>query len=280
MIPDMKRTSVRRTELIPFLLKLILGLLLVLPLIYCVSLSLMTPGEIFSYPPRLFPGSLYPDNYRKLLQTIPLFRFLANSVFLATASTASKILLDSLAAYAFAFFEFKGKRALFFVILFAYMVPEQSIIVANFSTIVKIGLLDTMAAVLLPNLASAIGVFVMRQCFMTIPKEFREAAAIDGCGSLRFFAHVALPAAQSSAASLAMIEFAGSWNLYLWPLLVTNSTENRTIQIGISMLNFSDSQSYGLCAAGIVAALVPPIALFLLGNRKIVEGLTAGALKG
>jgi sn-glycerol 3-phosphate transport system permease protein len=276
----MKHMSVWRTELIPFLLKLILGLLLIMPLAYCVSLSLMTPGEIFSYPPKLFPGSLYLDTYRELLRTIPLFRFLMNSVFLATVSTASKILLDSLAGYAFAFFEFKGKKGLFFVILFAYMVPEESIVVANFSTIAKAGLLDTMAAVLLPNLASAIGVFVMRQRFMSIPKELREVAVIDGCGSLRFFASVALPMAQSSAVSLAMIEFVSSWNMYLWPLLVTNSTENRTIQIGISMLNFSDSQSYGLCAAGIVAALVPPIVLFLLCNRKIVEGLTAGAVKG
>ncbi len=276
----MKRMSIQRTGAIPFLLKLIFGFLMVIPLVYCVSLSLMTPGEIFSYPPRLFPGSLNTDNYRELLQTIPLFRFLANSVFLATISTASKVLLDSLAAYAFAFFEFKGKKVLFFMILFAYMVPAESIIVGNFSTITKMGLLDTMAAILLPNLASAIGVFVMRQRFISIPKELREVAVIDGCGSMRFFWHIALPVAQSSAASLAMIEFVGSWNMYLWPLLVTNSTENRTIQVGISMLNFSDSQSYGLCAAGIVASLVPPIVLFLLCNKKIVEGLTAGAVKG
>ena len=263
-----------------FLLKLLFGLALVVPLLYCLFISLMTTGEIFSYPPNLFPQTLYLSNYEELFRTIPVHRFLFNSLLIATVSTASKMILDSLAAYAFAFFEFKGKRRLFFGILFAYMVPAEAIIIANVNTIAKLGLQDTMAAVLLPNLVSVIGVFIMRQRFLTIPKELREAAVLDGCGSFRFFASIALPVAQSALFSLGMMEFVSAWNMYLWPLLVTNSTANRTIQIGISMLNFSDSQSYGLCAAGIVAALIPPIIMFILGKRKLVEGLTAGAVKG
>lgn len=276
----MNRVFSLKTGPVLLLIKLALGLAIILPLIYCVSISLMTPGEIFSYPPRLFPRSLYGNNYQELFQTIPLLRFLLNSLLIASISTLSKTLLNSLAAYAFAFFEFKGKKTLFFLILFAYMVPAESVVIANFSTIAKAELLDTLAAVLLPNLVSAMGVFVMRQHFLTLPQELREAAELDGCGSLKFFVRIALPLTKSAVFSVAAIEFVGAWNMYLWPLLVTNSTENRTIQIGISMLSFSDSQSFGLCAAGIVSALVPPMLLFLFGKKNIVAGLTAGSLKG
>lgn len=276
----MNRVFSVNTKPLSLVLKLILGIAILLPLIYCVSISLMTPREIFSYPPRLFPHSLYRNNYHELLQTIPLLRFLFNSLMIALISTLCKILLNSLAAYAFAFFEFRGKKTLFFLILFAYMVPAESVVIANFSLMAKAKLLDTMAAVLLPNLVSAMGVFVMRQHFLTLPNELSEAAKLDGCGSLTFFARIALPLTKSAVFSVAAIEFVGAWNMYLWPLLVTNSTKNRTIQIGISMLSFSDSQSFGLCAAGIVSALVPPMLLFLFGKKNIVAGLTAGALKG
>lgn len=252
---------------------------IVFPLFYCFSLSLMKPSEIFHYPPQILPSGLYTDNYRELFHTIPIFRFLFNSFLISGIITLSKIIIDSMAAYSFAFFNFRGKNILFLLILATYMIPQEAIVVANFLAIAHLKLLDTLAAVVLPNLVSAIGIFIMRQYFLTLPKELKEASIMDGCGSFRFLIFIALPLSKSAVASLAIYEFVVSWNMYMWPLLVTNSVENRTVQVGISMLSFTDSKSYGLSVAGIVMVLLPALAVFILGKENIVQGMTAGAIK-
>lgn len=253
---------------------------IVFPLFYCFSLSMMKPGEIFHYPPQILPSNLYLGNYVELFHTIPIFRFLFNSFLISVIITLSKIILDSMAAYSFAFFHFKGRNVLFLFILATYMIPQEAIVVANFLTIAQLKLLDTLTAVVLPNLVSAVGIFIMRQYFLTLPKELKEASMMDGCGSFRFLTRIALPLSKTAVASLAIYEFVVSWNMYMWPLLVTNSVENRTAQVGISMLNFVDAKSYGLSVAGVVMVLLPALAVFMLGKESIVQGMTAGAVKG
>lgn len=266
-------------QVMTFLFKLVIGLLIILPIIYALSISLMNPSEFFQYPPKLIPSKLYMGNYKKMLDTIPIFKFLLNSFIVSAAITLGQIVFCTLTAYAFSFFDFKFKKVLFLLVLATTMIPGEAIIVSNFLTVAKLHLIDTYTAMILPNLVSAIGIFMMRQYLLTLPKELKEAATLDGCNSFQFLIKIVLPLAKPVIFSLGIYEFIMSWNMYMWPLLVTNSPDKRTVQIGISMLNFVDTQSYGVNLAGVLFIILPSILIFILGKKSLIEGITSGAIK-
>jgi sn-glycerol 3-phosphate transport system permease protein len=257
-----------------------MALLIVAPLLYCVSVSFMTEPELFSYPPALLPHQLKLDNYLSALAFAPIFRFILNSLVVASACTAGQLFFGSLAGYGFAMHEFPGKRALFLLMLSTMMIPGQATILANYLTIANLHLTDSYPALILPYLASAFCLFNMRQAFLMLPGELRESAALDGCGSMTFFLRIGLPLVKPQLGSMGVYTFLAVWNQYLWPLLVTNRTEARTVQIGIGMLQNSDGNAYGPIMAGVTMVLIPSVLVFLIGQKSLVSGLTAGAVKG
>ena len=254
-------------------------LVIVMPILYAVALSLMPPDQLYDYPPPVIPRTLFLDNYKTALALAPIFRFILNSLIVAAACTAGQLFTGALAGYAFAMLEFKGKKVLFLAMLSTMMIPGQAIIIANYLTISKMGMINTYGALILPYLTSAFCVFNLRQAFLQLPVELREAAAMDGCTSGRFFLKVGLPLVKPSLGALGVYTFLNVWNQYLWPLLVTDSRNMRTVQIGLGMLQNADSNAVGPVMAGVVMILLPSILVFLLGQKQLVQGLTAGAVK-
>ncbi|MCY6957698.1 carbohydrate ABC transporter permease [Clostridium brassicae] len=267
------------SKFIVYALNIMISILILGPILYTLGVSFMTPEQIFEYPPRFIPRSLYIKNYKEALEIAPIGRFIFNSFIMSVAITAGQIITGMLAAYAFSFMEFKGKKILFIVILSTLMIPGQAVIIANYLTISSLGLLDTFRALILPYLTSALGIFLFRQFFLSIPKELYEAAVIDGCGNFRFLISIVIPLSKPAIGSLGIYTFLHAWNMYMWPLLTTNRDGMRTVQIGISMLENVDSQAFGPVMAGIIMIILPSIIAFILGQKQLIEGLTAGSVK-
>ncbi|MCE5343594.1 MAG: carbohydrate ABC transporter permease [Eubacteriales bacterium] len=259
---------------------IVLGFIMIFPVLYALSISLMPESFIASYPPKFLPLRPTLDNYEKVFQTAPIVRFVFNSAFVAVCIMGAQVLTSALAAYAFVYFDFVGKRFIFIAILATMMIPGEAIIISNYLTVASVHLLDRYAGLILPYCASALGIFLMRQQFLTVPKEFKEAATMDGCSDTRFFWLVLMPVSLPAASALAIYCFINTWNQYMWPLLITNSTNMRTVQIGISMLSFADGMSYGLIMAGFILILIPSVVIFILGQQRMVGGLMAGSVKG
>mgnify|MGYP001227878502 CR=1 FL=1 len=263
-----------------FIGKLLVGVLVISPILLGVSFSFMSPSELASIPPHLVPHEPVTYTYQKVLQSIPLFRFLGNSMIVCTIVIVGQILTCSLAAYAFSFFHFKGQRILFLAVLATMMIPVDSIIIANYLTISKLKLSDTYIALVAPYLTSAMGIFFMRQSFLTIPKELHEAATVDGCGHFRFWFSIVMPISKPAIASLGVYIFIQTYNQFLWPLLVTNTNNMRTVQIGMSILREAEAVDYGTVLAGAVMVLIPSVFVFIVGQKYLVKGMTAGSVKG
>lgn len=259
---------------------LVFGLVLVSPVIYCVLLSFMQPKEILSVPPTLFPGSMYLENYVMALKLTQIPRFITNSVFVSVVCSLMRIFTASLAAYAFAFYEFKGKNLLFYLVLGTMLIPADSTIVTNYMTVSGMGLVNNYLGIMILYFVSAANIFLMRQYFLTVSKELKEAAEIDGCGSFKFYTTILVPVAKPVIASVFISSFVSTWNMYLWPMLITTRNEMRTVQVGITMLNFAEEAAYGSTMAGAVLVLLPSLLIFSIAQKQIVRGMTAGSVKG
>ncbi len=257
-----------------------IAIIVLFPLLFALSTSLKTPVEVNRYPPSLWPRTFDLGNYAAALQQAPLPRFLLNSFIQSGAVTLGQEITAALAAFAFAFIEFRGRQALFFLFLSTLMIPAEVTIIPNYLAVKSFGWLNTYPALIAPFLATAFGTFLLRQFFLTIPRELQDAAEMDGCPRRRFLWTIVLPLARPVLATLAIYAFLATWNQYLWPLLVINSTEMRTVQIGLALLQSQESVSWGLVMAGVVIIVLPTVLLFLIGYRHVVRGLTAGAVKG
>lgn len=259
---------------------LLAGAIVVLPIYMAVVNALLPKESVISYPPKLFPLHPQWDNFKQAMSSVPLGRYLLNSLIMSTIIVVGQLVTASLSAYAFAFLRFPFRTALFVLFLSTLMVPWEVSIVPNFQTIQTLGWLDSYQALTVPFLATAFGTFLLRQHFMTIPQELRDAAAIDGYGHGRFLLFVVLPLSRPILAAVAVFGFLQAWNQYLWPLLVTNEDSMRTVQIGLAALRGREIDSLNVVMAGTVIAAVPMLILLILFQRQLVRGLTAGALKG
>lgn len=263
-----------------YLLLCLIGLSVVYPLLYTFLSVFMTPGETSQYPPKILPSSLYLGSLEAVLNLIPVGRFILNSFVVSAIVMAGQLITASMAAYAFAFISFKGKAFWFAIFMSTMMIPWEVTMIPNFLLIKSWGWLDSYPGMVVPFLASAFGVFLLRQFFLQLPRELFEAARMDGCGHFRYFLHITIPLSKPALATLAVYVFLNTWNMYLWPLLITNTTHMRTVQIGISMLQFEDSTAWNVVLSGVALVLLPSLLLIIFGLKYLVRGLTAGAVKG
>ncbi len=270
----------RLTRLLLYAALCLAALVMVFPILYAVSISLMPPAEVNTFPPRFLPSSPRWANYAEVARSVPVGRYLLNSLVVSSAVTLGQIATASLSAYAFAFMNFRGKAALFALFMSTMMVPWEVTLIPNYLTIRSLRLLDSYTGLVLPFLATAFGTFLLRQFFLQIPRELEEAARIDGCGRFRFFWSIALPLARPGLLTLGAYTFLSTWNQYLWPLLVTNTRLMRTVQIGVRFLMNEEGLQYHRVMAGVVLCMVPALVVLVLGQRYLVRGLMAGGLKG
>lgn len=263
-----------------YALLIITAIIILFPLYYALMVSFMTPDEAAAYPPHFWPSSFDFENYDTVLRRLPIPRFLLNSLIVSLAVVAAQLVTASLAAYAFALREFRGRNLLFLLFLSTLMIPFEVTIIPNFQTVQAWGWTDRYIGLIAPYVASAFATFLLRQFFLTIPKELHDAAIIDGCSSLRFLIQIVLPLSRPALGTVAVYGFLQTWNQYLWPLLVTNQRDMRTIQIGLRFLQNEEAAAPTLIMAGVILAVIPTILMLILGQRQLVRGLTSGAVKG
>lgn len=270
----------RFKDLLLYLLLTLVAIIVIFPLWSALTISMLNDTQVASYPPLLAPTSLYFANFGRALEQAPLLRYLFNSVVQSTLVMLGQLVTASLAAYAFAFIDFRGRNVLFLVFLSTLMIPWEATIIPNYLLVRSIGWTDTFMGLTVPFMATAFGTFLLRQFFLTIPRELQDAATIDGANSLRFLLAIVVPLARPALGTLAVYSFLQTYNQYLWPLLITNDQQMRTVQIGIALLQDEERFMFNTVMAGVVLVLVPTFVLFIVGNRQLIRGLTAGAVKG
>jgi len=259
------------------LVNLPLATIIILPLVYTLLISVKPASEIFT---RFLPTRVDFSSYTNIFTKTPIPRYILNSLIVASSVTLGQMITCSMAAFAFSFLEFKGRSVLFLFILATMMIPAESTIIANYLTVSAWGWRDTYFVLIVPYLCSAMGIFLLRQNFLTFAKELHEAAQLDGCNNWRFLLTIVIPLARPALGALGAYVFLNTWNQYFWPLLVTDSVNVRTVQIGISQLYDSDSEQIGLMMAGVIVVIVPSLSIFVFMQKQLINGLMAGAVKG
>jgi sn-glycerol 3-phosphate transport system permease protein len=263
------------------ILSVLLGLIIAFPLIYAIFAGFKDNVNFDIYPPTILPDTFTNlDNFVHVLTKTLITRYMFNSFIIAITATVVRLILSTLASYAFAFFKFKGKNFFFFFIVGTMMIPAEALLISNYLTISGLGLLDSYLGVVCVYFVSATQVFMFRQNFLTISGSLREAAFIDGCNDLQFYSQICIPVSKPVITALGLSSFINVWNTYLWPLLVTNREEMRTVQVGITMLSSSDTAAKGHIFAAVGIILIPMIILFGISQRNIVHGISSGSVKG
>ena len=237
-------------------------------------------AELYRLPPSLVVNDLTTANFGKVFEQVPFLRFVLNSIVVAGSITIAQLITCSTAGYAFARLEFRGKNVLFAVVIGSLMIPLQVTIVPLFLVMAKLGLTNTLWALILPPIFSAFGIFLLRQHFFSLPKDLDEAARIDGAGHARIFFQVMLPLSGPALATLGIITFTYWWNDLLLPLVMINDTQTQTLPVGLVLLagRFS-SGSLGTIAAGITMAIIPVLIVFIIAQRHIVQSIASSGLK-
>jgi sn-glycerol 3-phosphate transport system permease protein len=251
--------------------------------IYAVVLQALKSGpDSFDHPRSLLPVDLTFDTIRDAWRIGNLDRLLVNSLFVSTAVTIGVIITSLLAAYAFAFLQFPAKAAVFGLYLATMLVPGEVTVLFNQRTADSLGWMNSYQGLIVPSLASTFGVFLVRQVFLQLPKELREAASLDGVGHFRFLWEVAAPLSRPTLGALGLFTFLGTWNAYLWPSqVIRGDRAHETIQIGLDRLRTpGDISKFNLVTGGLVVAALPIFVLLVVFQRQLVRGLTAGAVKG
>ncbi|MBI4941134.1 MAG: carbohydrate ABC transporter permease [Actinobacteria bacterium] len=268
-----------------------MALAFVFPLVQMVLTSFMDDSEINRFPPRFLPRSIdlgstggrgqeRASGYVGLLTQTPVLHWLLNSAVVATVAVVSHLVLCSLAGYGFARLRFHGRQVGFFLLLGTVMIPTQLLLVPTYVLFARLGFVDTLAAAFVPWLASAFGIFLMRQFFLSLPTELEDAARIDGCSTFGVFWRIVLPLARPALATLAIFTLLGSWNDLVWPLVAINDESSYTIQLGLANFQGTRRTQWSLLMSGNVVATLPLVLAFLFAQRQFVATMTFSGLKG
>lgn len=256
------------------------GSTMIIPFLWMISTSLKEPSGVFSTSLDLFSFPLLWQNYVDAWNAIPFGRFYWNSFIIAVAVTLGQVLTSAMAAYAFARLKFPGRDKIFFAYLATMMVPGAVTMIPVFVLLKKLGWIDTYKALILPGIFSAYGTFMLRQFFMTLPSELEDAAKIDGCSFVGIFWRIILPLSKPALATLSTFTFLGSWGNFMWPLIVTNSKEMKTLPIGLSYFQDMYNTEWTLLMAGSIIVLIPTLIIFIFNQRFFVKGIALSGLKG
>lgn len=256
------------------------GVLMAFPFIYMLSSSLKASSEVVQMPPTLLPETIQLGNYFEVLNIVPLGTQLINTVLVTVCIVIGRLLTSVLAGYAFARLEFPGRDALFFVYLATLMVPFAVLIVPMYQIMVAFSWVDKLTALIVPWLFTAYGTFLLRQFFMSVPKDLEEAAMMDGASRWGILFRVVTPLATPAMVTLATFDFLYAWNSFLWPLIVINSADKKVVSQGLVDLQALYAARVDLIMAGSVLAVIPTLLVFLLAQRYFIEGVATSGLAG
>lgn len=273
-------SAVRKSNLIYHIILILGAIVMVMPFLWMITTSLKTLPESMRVPPTLLPTEWKFENYANVFNKIDFIRYYMNTIWMTVGRTIGQLVLCSLAAYGFARLRFPGKEIIFLGILSVLMVPSQVVMIPSFVLMRELGWIDTFYALIVPGIFSAFGTFLLRQFFMSLPKDLDEAAKIDGASLFGIYWRIYLPLSKAALVSLAIFTMLASWNDLLWPLIMTNSEEMRVLTIGISSFQGQYATDYTLLMAGALMATAPMIILFIFFQRYFIEGIALSGIKG
>ncbi|MBA2595714.1 MAG: carbohydrate ABC transporter permease [Chloroflexia bacterium] len=260
----------------------LLGVFWMVPFLWMVSTSFKGIDEVYAFPPSFVPELLRWSNYVEAWQAVPFSRFFFNSLFVAAATTVAVVLTSSMAGYSFARLRYPGRDLLFLAYLATIMIPFPVLIIPLFILMRQLGLVDTLAGLILPAAFTAWGTFLMRQFMLTIPREIEEAARMDGASFWRIYLQIIMPLSRPVVATLGIFTFLGSWNDFLWPLIMISSGENKTLPLGLTMFQsqIPIKTPWQLVMAAATFSVLPVLIVFVLGQKYYVRGIATTGLKG
>lgn len=273
------RAKERIVNWILFSVMVVVAFCMLVPFFWMFSTSLKSLGEVFEYPPRWIPREPRWENYARVWSVVPFGRYLLNSLIVSSCITFLHLLVASLSAYAFARLNFPGRDKLFLLYLATLMIPGQVTMIPNFILIKLLRLTDTYTGLILPNVFTAFGVFLLRQFFLTIPKDYEDAARIDGASRFYIYSRIILPLSVPSVSTLAIFTFVFQWNNLLWPLVVVSKDSMKTITLGLASFQGMYGTTWNLLMAAAVMGVLPSIVAFLLGQKYLIKGVTLTGLK-
>ncbi|HZW99450.1 MAG TPA: carbohydrate ABC transporter permease [Trueperaceae bacterium] len=273
-----KPTPIGAIGILIILILLSLGALV--PLYWMFATSLTPSAMTVQFPPELIPSDPTLDNYRAVLRQPNFWRWVINSTIQAISVTAVIVATASMAGYALAKLPFRGSKLLFWLFILSMMLPFEAILVPLFLVVTRLGMVDTYAGLLLPLMAAPFAIFLMKQFIQTLPTELMDAARVDGASEPRIFWDVVIPLVRPGLAFLGIITFVAQWNLFVWPLVVTRSSDMRTLQVGLVLIREQEPLFFGLQMAAAVMAAIPVVVVFFAFQRYFLRGVTVGALKG
>lgn len=252
-----------------------------LPIYWTIIASFKFPEEIYRIPPTWLPLNPTLENYPQAWSAAPFGRYYINSLITTIGGSAFEIFFAVTSAFALAFLRFPGKNLVFIVLLAALMIPQEITIIPNYLTMASLGWVNTYQGIILPGASVAFGTFLLRQAFMALPREVMDAAKVDGAGYLRTLVSIVVPMAQPAIVTMALLSIVSKWNEFLWPLIITNTTDMRTLPIGVYWLRNQEGLSdWGVVMAGSLFLIVPMMIIFIWAQRYIVDGIATGAVKG
>jgi lactose/L-arabinose transport system permease protein len=267
-------------KILTYAFLLIVVFLSLFPFYMMFNSATHTTGEILSLPPNLLPGDNLGENYANLVEKIDINRVVMNSLFIAFTYTFLSLFLDSMAGYALAKFDFRFKGIMFGIIIVTLMIPQQVLLVPLFRMMTAIGWQNTYKAVIIPSLANAFGIFLMRQNMMNFPTELMESARIDGCGELGIFFRIVMPTMRPALGALGIYNFMASWGSFMWPLIILSTKDMYTLPIALASLSGLMRKDYGMIMLGASIATIPIMAIFLVFQRQFISGIMGGSVKG
>ncbi|HEX7002543.1 MAG TPA: carbohydrate ABC transporter permease [Trueperaceae bacterium] len=259
---------------------IVLSLAALVPLYWMFATSLTPSAMTVKFPPELIPSDPTLDNYSAVLRQPNFWRWVTNSTIQAISVTAVIVATASMAGYALAKLPFRGSKLLFWLFILSMMLPFEAILVPLFLVVSRLGMIDSYAGLLLPLMAAPFAIFLMKQFIQTLPTELIDAARVDGASEPRIFLDVVVPLVRPGLAFLGIITFVAQWNLFVWPLVVTRSSEMRTLQVGLVLIREQEPLFFGLQMAAAVMAAIPVVVVFFAFQRYFLRGVTVGALKG
>ncbi|MCO5221096.1 MAG: carbohydrate ABC transporter permease [Thermomicrobiales bacterium] len=281
--PNRNRSKVDPVRILSYLAMAVVVVLIMVPVFWMLSGSLKTNQEILTFPPQWLPRNPQWHNYSDAWNAAPFGRFYLNTIITTAAGTTLELTNAALTAYALAFLRFPAKNLVFILLLAALMIPEQVTIIPNYLTISDIlgqNWINTYQGIVLPGASVAVGTFLFRQAFMSLPREVIDAARVDGANHLQLLWQIVLPMAKPVLVTFGLISLVAKWNDYLWPLIVTNQDRMRTLSVGISYLyNPESTVRWGPLMAGTFFVIAPLIVIYLWAQKHIIEGITSGATK-
>ena len=257
-----------------------LAVVMLLPIVWMLLSSFKPDNEIIKYPPTLFPTAYTLKNFIKCTQRIDIWVYLKNSFIYSFGATIPSLLVNTMAGYAFARYNFKGKDIIFVIFLATMMIPFQVIMIPSFLEVHALGMYDNYAGLIIPKIAAAYWIFMMRSAFSGLPKELEEAARIDGLSEFGIYARIMMPLIKPALVTLIILSVNGNWNDHLWPLIITSNSKMRTLSNGLALFVGARTIEYGAAFAGAAISLVPMLVLYIFGQKYFVEGQATSGLKG